>query len=167
VTELESGIATRAVTSGDSDFLWQMICLAAVWDDPDKYTVDELKARPKVASYLDLWEERGIFGLVVVDGVRSVGAAWCSFAESAEEIFGFSARDVPVMVMALEPDYRDRHLGRWLLTELITLAKSRGHRRMSLEVDAGNDRGRHLYESLGFREERIEPDGSAVMVADF
>ena len=34
-------------------------------------------------------------------------------------------------------------------------------------VDAGNQRGRHLHESLGFREERIESDGAAVMVADF
>jgi ribosomal protein S18 acetylase RimI-like enzyme len=166
VTELESGIATRPATSGDSGFLWQMIRLATVWDNPDKYSVQELQARPKVASYLDRWEGRGIFGLVVVDGERSVGAAWCSFADSAEEIFGFSAREVPVMVMALEADYRDRRLGRRLLTELMALAKSSGHRRMSLEVDAGNERGRHLYESLGFREERIEPDGAAVMVAD-
>jgi len=166
VTDLESGIATRPATSADSDFLWEMIRLAAVWDNPDRYTVEELQARPKVASYLDRWEERGIFGLVVVDGGRSVGAAWCSFAESAEEIFGFSASDVPVMVMALEAGYRDRHLGRRLLTELMTLARSRGHQRMSLEVDAGNERGRHLYERLGFREERVEPDGAAVMVAD-
>ena len=166
MTELD-GIAIRPATSGDSDFLWQMIRLAAVWDNPDKYTVEELKSKPKVASYLDRWEERGIFGLVMVDGERSVGAAWCSFAESAEEIFGFSAREVPVMVMAIDGDYRDRHLGRRLLGELMTLAKSRGHRRMSLEVDAGNDRGRHLYESLEFREERIESDGATVMVADF
>jgi ribosomal protein S18 acetylase RimI-like enzyme len=143
-----------------------MIRLAAVWDNPDKYTVEELRARPKVASYLDGWEERGTFGLVVLDGERPVGAAWCSFAESAEEIFGFCAPEVPVMVMALAADYRDRHLGRTLLTELMALARSQGHRRMSLEVDAGNERGLHLYESLGFREERIEPDGAAVMVAD-
>jgi hypothetical protein len=117
VTEVESGIAMRPATSGDSDFLWSMIRLAAVWDNPGRYTVEELKARPKVASYLDRWEERGIFGLVVVDGERSVGAAWCSFAESAEEIFGFSAREVPVMVMALEPGisrgtHRARRCGR-------------------------------------------------------
>ena len=162
----EPQVSSRAASPDDLEFLWRMVQLAASSGNPERYAMDELRRDPRVASYLEAWTERNAFGIVLEDQGVPVGAAWCSFAGSDAEIYGFVGAEIPVMAIALEPSYRNMHLGRGMLRELMSLARSRGHRSMSLEVNADNPRGRHLYESMGFVQVRIQPDGAAVMLAN-
>lgn len=164
--ETLGGLLIREATSRDAAFLWRMLWLAVAWNQLERITEDQLRADPMAAKYVDGWDEQRSFGLVLEDRGRLAGAAWCSFGGAADEIYGFVAPEVPVMAIALEAEYRDRRVGRALLKALIDQARRLGHKRMSLEVNSDNDRGRHLYESLGFREIRIQPDGASVMVAE-
>ncbi|HHV79382.1 MAG TPA: ribosomal protein S18-alanine N-acetyltransferase [Firmicutes bacterium] len=52
--------------------------------------------------------------------------------------------------VAVHPDYRGKGLGRLLMNELIERAKSRGARKMTLEVRKSNTVAQGLYSSLGF-----------------
>jgi GNAT superfamily N-acetyltransferase len=52
----------------------------------------------------------------------------------------------------VEPDYRNRGLGRALLKSVEAWAKERGANGISLQVAAANGRGRKFYGELGFRE---------------
>ena len=52
----------------------------------------------------------------------------------------------------VEPDYRNRGLGRALLQSVEAWAKERDANGISLQVAAANTRGRKFYEDLGFRE---------------
>jgi len=52
------------------------------------------------------------------------------------------------------PEHRGKGVGRHLMTWAIEWARSRGYRKMKLEVAETNDVARHLYESLGYRYER-------------
>jgi ribosomal protein S18 acetylase RimI-like enzyme len=52
----------------------------------------------------------------------------------------------------VEPEYRNRGMGRALLQSVQTWAKERGADGISLQVAAANSRGRKFYEDLGFRE---------------
>src|SRR2546430_6058444 len=52
------------------------------------------------------------------------------------------------------PDHRGKGVGKALVEWASEWARERGHRKIKLEVGEGNDRARHVYESLGFRAER-------------
>src|SRR5215213_7503699 len=52
----------------------------------------------------------------------------------------------------VEPDYRNRGMGRALLQSVSDWAQERGADGISLQVAAANSRGRKFYEDLGFRE---------------
>jgi GNAT superfamily N-acetyltransferase len=52
----------------------------------------------------------------------------------------------------VEPDYRNRGMGRALLKSVEAWAKERGADGISLQVAAANGRGRKFYGELGFRE---------------
>jgi len=52
----------------------------------------------------------------------------------------------------VEPDYRNRGMGRALLQSVEAWAKERDADGISLQVAAANTRGRKFYEDLGFRE---------------
>jgi ribosomal protein S18 acetylase RimI-like enzyme len=52
----------------------------------------------------------------------------------------------------VEPEYRNRGMGRALLQSVQAWAQERGADGISLQVAAANARGRKFYEDLGFRE---------------
>jgi GNAT superfamily N-acetyltransferase len=52
----------------------------------------------------------------------------------------------------VEPEYRNRGMGRALLQSVRDWAQERGADGISLQVAAANSRGRKFYEDLGFRE---------------
>ena len=52
----------------------------------------------------------------------------------------------------VEPEYRNRGMGRALLQSVQAWAQERGADGISLQVAAANSRGRKFYEKLGFRE---------------
>ena len=57
-----------------------------------------------------------------------------------------------------EPDYRDKGLGRVLLSMLIKELFSRGCAKIVLDTNLKNARAQHVYEKLGFRKVRINVD---------
>jgi GNAT superfamily N-acetyltransferase len=52
----------------------------------------------------------------------------------------------------IEPEYRNRGMGRALLQSVHAWAQERGADGISLQVAAANSRGRKFYEELGFRD---------------
>ena len=52
----------------------------------------------------------------------------------------------------VEPEYRNRGMGRALIQSVQSWAKERDADGISLQVAAANSRGRKFYENLGFRE---------------
>lgn len=66
--------------------------------------------------------------------------------------------------MGIIPEFRDRGLGRRLITATIEAAKLAGLRRIELDVYADNHRARALYEKVGFVHEGVARD--AVFIDD-
>ncbi len=52
------------------------------------------------------------------------------------------------------PEHRGKGIGKFLVEWAVNWARSKGYRKIKLEVAEGNDRARHVYEELGFRSER-------------
>ena len=61
------------------------------------------------------------------------------------------------MGIALYEKFCNVGLGRILIENVIEVAKNIGYEQMELEVVEGNDRAKHVYESLGFKEFGVRP----------
>ncbi len=54
--------------------------------------------------------------------------------------------------IALKQQYCDAGLGTAMMEYALSLAKAMGYEQVELEVVVGNDRAKHLYEKMGFKE---------------
>ena len=61
------------------------------------------------------------------------------------------------MGIALYQKFCNNGLGRILIEHVVEVARELGYEQMELEVVAGNDRAKHVYESLGFNPFGIRP----------
>lgn len=97
----------------------------------------------------------------------------CFLAEDDEGIVGYAVLDhggevSDVMTIAVLPRARRTGLGRRLLEELVTRARTAGAQRLLLEVRADNAAARGLYAARGFSQLQTRrgyyPDGGDALV---
>lgn len=108
---------------------------------------EDAEPPPSSASSLDLGDEPTLLGL---------GCYWAILDEAH------------ITVLAVDPRYQRRGLGKWLLMNLLTDACDRALTRATLEVRPSNSRALALYESFGFetlgRRRRYYADGEDALV---
>jgi ribosomal-protein-alanine N-acetyltransferase len=104
-------------------------------------------AGPRPVSGLDPSDEPNLLGL---------GCYWAILDEAH------------ITVLAVDPRYQRRGLGKWLLVNLLTDACDRALTRATLEVRPSNSRALALYESFGFetlgRRRRYYADGEDALI---
>jgi GNAT superfamily N-acetyltransferase len=143
-------VRLRAATSGDLEFLCDMLVEAFNWDGERRFTRDELMAHDHAARYLDGWCRDGDFGLVAVDGDARLGAIWARVLPETAPGYGYVAADVPELSMGVCADRRGQGVGSALLAGCVEQARGLGRRALSLSVEDGNLAARALYERNGF-----------------
>jgi GNAT superfamily N-acetyltransferase len=157
----------RLAQPDDEPFMWDMAWQATAVDDGMRRLGREAAfAIPHVRRYLEGWGRTGDAAVVaVVDGQR-LGAAWYRLFPAEDPGWGFVATDVPELSIGVAAEARGRGVGSALLDALLTLARERGFRAVSLSVDRRNP-ARRLYERKGFRDAGISDptDSSVTMIA--
>lgn len=88
-------------------------------------------------------------GLMILTFVDGKFAGNCSFDKAGNSR---RARHIADIGIALLQEYTGQGLGRLMLTRLLKRIKADGYEQANLIVIEGNDRAKHLYESLGFVE---------------
>jgi [ribosomal protein S18]-alanine N-acetyltransferase len=83
-------------------------------------------------------------------------------ARAGDEIVGFAGLwvmvdEAHITTFAVDPRWRRRGVGQWLLLRLLELANDRRAREATLEVRLSNMPARRLYEKYGFRPVGIRP----------
>jgi GNAT superfamily N-acetyltransferase len=157
----------RLAQPDDEPFMWDMAWQATAVDDGMRRLGREAAfAIPHVRRYLEGWGRTGDAAVVaVVDGQR-LGAAWYRLFPAEDPGWGFVATDVPELSIGVAAEARGRGVGSALLDALLTLARERGYRAVSLSVDRRNP-ARRLYERKGFRDagNSNPSDTSVTMIA--
>ena len=103
------------------------------------------------------WSEP-VWESVLSKGVGGPVARACFVAEIDGHVHGFAVVSVAgteaeLESVAVEPTVRRMGVGRALCSEVMVWARSRGAKRMGLEVRASSEGAAALYASLGFSEE--------------
>ncbi len=73
-------------------------------------------------------------------------------------VMHYRTEDAHLLLLAVKPRFRHRHLGRRLLEWLEQPARVAGIQRIHLEVRASNAGARAFYKTLGYREARVIPN---------
>lgn len=155
----------RAATAADAPLLEAMLLEAVNWDaSRPQLTRAKALADPTVAHYVAGWPRAGDAGVVAEEDGVSLGAAWYRVFADDDRGYGFVDSSTPEVSIAVAETWRGRGVGTSLLRELHAVARSVGHRRLSLSVEGANP-ARELYERLGYLEVGVE-GGSITMVVD-
>ncbi len=135
----------------DIPFLQEMLYEAVFWRPrPAKPSLEEGLAAPGVRNALAHWGERDGDSAVIarVNGTPA-GAAWYRFYIDDKSIRGYIEDTIPVLVIAVQTDYRRQGIGENMLHWLIDHASQHHIHTLSLMVSKDNH-ARQLYRKCGF-----------------
>jgi ribosomal protein S18 acetylase RimI-like enzyme len=140
----------------DVEFLKKMLYEAAAWNpDWPRERMIEALADPMLERYHRDWGREGDVGVIAeIDG-EPVGAAWYRQFTAEEPGYGFVDEETPEIGIAVVPLHRRKGIGETLLRALMSEARQRGVKALSLSV-AVHNRSRRMYERVGFQKVREE-----------
>ncbi|MCJ7859106.1 GNAT family N-acetyltransferase [Corynebacterium kalidii] len=163
----------RLAVEADREFLRALYILTDQWGDEDRPVSDGIEE--ELAAYVGKWtpEQPGI--ILEDTGTATptpVGGAWLRTFTADDPGAGFVADGIPEVAVAIRPDYSGHGRGTALMSEMLETARAAGFPAVSLAVDLGNDRARHVYAKLGFVDSTanggLDPSGHChVMVRYF
>jgi ribosomal protein S18 acetylase RimI-like enzyme len=142
----------RTLTNANESILWTMLMYAA-----HESSVETVRDNPALDRYVKNWGRSGDFGLVAIDNIHALGAAWLRLFSSDNRGFGYVNEGIPELAIAVSPEYRGKGVGTKLLMQTIELASSL-HPAISLSVRANNP-VINLYQRAGF----VKVDGSEIL----
>jgi GNAT superfamily N-acetyltransferase len=142
--------AIRRVTSGDTQFVQEMLAVAADWR-PGAHVrpLDEVLADPALARYVDEWDDDRDAGFVAEQDGDPVGAVWWRFLPEHRRGFGFVDESVPELSIGVVERARGRGVGTLLLDAIVAEARRRSLSGLSLSVEPDNP-ALVLYRRSGF-----------------
>ncbi len=148
----------------DVEFLKKMLYEAAAWNpDWPRERMIEALADPMLERYHRDWGREGDFGVIAeIDG-EPVGAAWYRQFTAEEPGYGFVDEETPEIGIAVVPLHRRKGIGETLLRALMSEARQRGVKALSLSV-AVHNRSRRMYERVGFQKVREEGENWVMRV---
>lgn len=163
----------RPATEDDRGFLRDLYILTDQWGDTSRPVSEGVE--DEIELYVNRWtaDQPGVILEDVTEGNPTpVGGAWLRTFTSGEPGAGFVADGIPEVAIAVLPGYVGHGRGTALMTEILDVARGAGFPAVSLAVDLGNDRARHVYSKLGYVDATanggLDPSGRChVMVHEF
>lgn len=154
----------RTAGPEDVEFLKKMLYEAAAWNpDWPRERMIEALADPMLERYHRDWGREGDVGVIAeIDG-EPVGAAWYRHFTAEEPGYGFVDEETPEIGIAVVPLHRRKGIGETLLRALMSEARQRGVKALSLSV-AVHNRSRRMYERVGFQKVREEGENWVMRV---
>lgn len=124
------------------DFLYEAIFVPEGVEPPSREVID----LPELRVYVEGFGEKKDDHCLVADcGGKVVGAVWCRIMND----YGHVDDDTPSLSISLFKEYRNKGIGRVLMSAMMDLLKGRGYGRVSLSVQKANYAA-GMYLKLGF-----------------
>lgn len=131
------------------DFLYEAIYQPAD-GSLNQLTRNDILLDPKLFHYISEFGRINDHCFVASKEDQPVGAIWSRVFSKEDPGYGFVDEDTPELAMSVLPAYRNKGIGRTLLTHMLHLLYRLGYKQVSLSVQKDNFACR-LYESFGFQ----------------
>ncbi|MDO4630948.1 MAG: TIGR00730 family Rossman fold protein [Corynebacterium sp.] len=134
------GLSVRIMTAEDAAVRAQAY-LRILNRLTDRYVLADVTAESPFAPYLTFDPQRGDIGLILEDEQHQpVASMWVAFIKAS----GFIAESVPEMVVSVDPTWRGKGLGGWLVKQAINYGRTHGWQGISVSVEPESP-ARRLY----------------------
>ncbi|MBF9018814.1 MULTISPECIES: bifunctional helix-turn-helix transcriptional regulator/GNAT family N-acetyltransferase [unclassified Oceanispirochaeta] len=167
--DMENKITFRVADSEDIHYLKEMLFEAVYWRSIKQGNApnfeEGLKAEGVMNSLIDWGKRKQDLGLIALNGSNQIGAAWIRYYQKSNSIRGFIEDSVPVLVIGIKNEYRNKGIGTEILNLLIEKAKGKCINSISLMVSEDNEAYK-LYRKVGFELKEKHGD-SLLMIMNF
>jgi GNAT superfamily N-acetyltransferase len=146
-------VKVRAAAPADEAFILRLTDQLGAFAVPRWRTAAEIAAADHIILLDALHEPEPETSLLVAEAEpeHPLGYVFCS---TREDYFTHE-RHAHVEVLAVEPAAQGKGIGRLLMGAAEAWARSRGYRRITLNVFAQNDRARQVYQHFGYQPETV------------
>ncbi len=146
-------IVLRAAQESDMPFMRKMLYEAVFWrKSASTPSMEEGLAFPEVSLSLEDWgKRRGDTYVIATIDSKPAGAAWYRFWTDEHFTRGYVDKTMPVVVIAVDSEYRHQGIGGKMIRGLIDAASKQGIPKISLSVSKDNY-AINLYRQQGFLE---------------
>jgi GNAT superfamily N-acetyltransferase len=169
-TQQEHGVTIefKDATKEDLPFLEQMLYEAVYWraiSQGKNPTINKgLKADGVYRGLENLWQRNGDTAIVATQNGNNIAAATYRFYNNDNAIRGYISNDIPVIWLAVKPEFRRKCIATLLLKYLLEQARSDSISKISLMVSNDNN-AKNLYQKCGFTVEKDDGDSSLMIRA--
>jgi ribosomal protein S18 acetylase RimI-like enzyme len=143
----------RPAAPADEAFLLKLTDQLGAFPVPRWRTPSEIAAADHIILLDALYEPVPDANLLVAEDDQGTPLGYV-FTSTQEDYFTHE-RHAHVEVLAVETEAQGQGVGRRLMDAAESWAKSRGYRRITLNVFTQNERARQLYERLGYEPETV------------
>jgi GNAT superfamily N-acetyltransferase len=146
-------VKLRAAAPADEAFILRLTDQLAAFAVPRWRTAAEIAAADHIVLLDALHEPEPETSLLVAEEEPGNPLGYV-FSSTREDYFTHE-RHAHVEVLAVEPSAQGKGVGRLLMDAAEAWARSRGYRRITLNVFAQNERARQIYERFGYEPETV------------
>ncbi len=146
---MESQLEFKKIDNKNIGFLREMLFEALFVPEDKKPFPKSIIDSPEISKYIKNWDNSDDFGLIAHFNKELIGAIWGRLFIESNKGYGFIDINTPELTMAIKDKYRNQGIGTKLLEEFIILARSKGHKNLSLSVDKRN-KAVSFYQRAGF-----------------
>jgi ribosomal protein S18 acetylase RimI-like enzyme len=139
----------RTLSPADRLLLRQATLANMNWNE-QRFTFKDVDDAHEISHYFSSFPSGRDFGLAYERDGDVKAVAWLVFLPAEDPGYGFVDADTPELSITTFAASRGQGIGSALLSELISLARSRGLTSISLSVEDGNS-ARRIYERAGFK----------------
>lgn len=146
-------VHVRPATAADRDFIVGVVPRLWAFGPPPLRPADAMD-RAEVEALEQALAEPAADAVLLVAELDGVGLAGVALANTATDYFTHE-RHGHLSIIIVSEDGEGRGVGRALLDAVEAWAAAQGHRFITLNVFAGNQRARTVYERAGYGEDTV------------
>lgn len=146
-------VHVRAATPADRDFITGVVPRLRAFGPPPLRPADALD-RAEVEALRQALDDPAPNSVLLVAELEGVGPAGVALADTAVDYFTHE-RHGHLSIIIVSEEGEGHGVGRALLEAVEAWSAARGHRFITLNVFAGNQRARRVYERAGYVEDTV------------
>ena len=104
---------------------------------------------PEISRYFENFGRQGDYCLIAESDNKIIGTVWTRLFSEENRSYGFIDTSTPELAMSVTYQYRNKGIGKYLLSEMLKLIESKGYKQISLSVDTDNF-AYEIYKKFGF-----------------